>query len=346
MTIPRNWTNMTRAMERINHLWHRLENCDALVPGLFKLRYSDSSKCDVFLGIKVPEMYRMIILKVPFSIGKDFNFRYEFRGLKFEKAYDSDDSECLLLNLVLIDRQYEDVFDTLVADLVDAIINETEVKSILRNYVNRLTKWQSLFEKFNPLGLTPEAQRGLFGELLFLKAFLGANADFQNVVNSWVGPAGEVRDFQFGRWSVEVKTTHGNNHQRVYISSERQLDTWNLDHLFLYHVSLDIRQQSGETLNELVDAIIDTLAIDLPALTAFRSKLMEAGYFQHHRPLYAGAGYFIRQDSYYRVGDSFPRIEEGDISEGVGDVKYSIIVSKCFEHSIPATEVFDKLSFG
>jgi len=332
-------------MERIKQIWTQLEANNSAVPGLFKLRYSDTSKCDVFLGVKIPETHRMLILKTPLTIGKEFNFRYEFRGLKFNKIYDPDNSKYLLLNLVLVDKQFKDVFDTLIADVLSAVIYETDIKVILKNYSNRLIKWQSLFERFKQQGLTPEEQRGLFGELFFLRKFLQTNSDFQNIITSWIGAEKQIRDFQFATWSVEVKTTHGNNHQKIHISSERQLDIRNLDNLFVNHLSLDVRQQSGETLNQLVDSVTEILTRDFTALNQFRNKLIEAGYFEHHRPLYAEIGYFIRQGVFYKVENSFPRIEERDIRSGVGDVKYSIVVSQCSDFIRTEEEVFQTLLF-
>lgn len=345
MSILMNLTNKMKIMERIKQIWTQLEASSTEVPGLFKLRYSDTSKCDVFLGVKLPETYRMLILKVPLTIGKELNFRYEFRGLKFDKIYDPDDSKYILLNLVLVDKQFQDVFDTLVFDVLSAVLNETDIKVILKNYSNRLIKWQSLFERFNQPGLIPEEQRGLFGELFFIRKFLQANPDFQNIITSWVGAEKQIRDFQFGRWSVEVKTTHGNNHQKIQISSERQLDTRNLDYLFLNHLSLDVRQQSGETLNQIVDAVIEILSRDFTALNQFRNKLIEGGFFDHHRPLYADTGYFIRQEMFYKVENNFPRIEERDIRAGVGDVKYSIVVSQCSDFIRTEENVFQTLQF-
>lgn len=345
MNIPMNLTNKMKMMERIKQIWTQLETNSTAISGLFKLRYSDTSRCDVFLGLKFPETYRMLILKAPLTIGKEFNFRYEFRGLKFEKIYDPEDSTSLLLNLVLVDKQFKDVFDALVADVLSAVINETDIRAILKNYSNRLIKWQSLFERFKQPGLTPEEQRGLFGELFFLRKFLQANSDFQNIITSWIGAEKQIRDFQFGRWSVEVKTTHGNNHQKIQISSERQLDTTNLDNLFVNHLSLDVRQQSGETLNQLVDAVTEILTRDFTALNQFRNKLIEAGYFDHHRSIYTDTGYFIRQEVFYKVENAFPRIEEKDIRNGVGDVKYSIIVSQASEFVQSEQEVFQTLNF-
>jgi hypothetical protein len=346
MNILRNLTSKMKTMERIKHIWAQLEGNSAEVPGLFKLRYSETSKCNVFLGLKFPETYRMLILRAPFATGRGFNFRYDFRGLKFEKIYDPEDSQYLLLNLVLVDKQFKDVFDALIADVLSAVINEAEIGVILKNYSNRLIKWQSLFERFKQPGLTPEEQRGLFGELSFLRKFLQTKSDFQNVITSWIGAERQIRDFQFGRWSVEVKTTHGNNHQKIQISSERQLDTTNLDNLFVNHLSLDVRQQSGENLNQIVDVITEILTKDFAALNQFRNKLIEAGFFDHHRSIYADTGYFIRQEIFYKVENAFPRIEEKDIRNGVGDVKYSIIVSQASGYVQSEQEVFQTLNFN
>jgi len=332
-------------MERIKQIWTQLETSSSEMPGLFKLRCSDTSACDVFLGIKFPEAHRMLIIKAPLEIGKKFNFRYEFRGLKFDKVYDTEDSNFLLLNLVLVDIQYKDVFDTLVSDVLAAIINESDIKIILKNYSNRLIKWQSLFERFKPQGLSPEEQRGLYGELFFLRKFLQTNSDLQNILCSWVGPEKQIRDFQNADWGIEVKTSHGNNHQKVHISSERQLDTSNLENLFLYHLSLEASQQSGETLNEIVDSVIALLNSDFIALNQFRNKLIEVGFLDHHRQLYTDIGYFIRHDVFYKVANSFPRIEESDIRDGVGDVKYSIVISQCSDYMITEDEVFKTIIF-
>ncbi len=332
--------------ERIREIWEQLENNTSSVAGLFKQRFSDTSICDVFQGVKFPEGHRMLIVRVPLTIGKDFNLKYEFRGLKFEKVYDPDNSSFVLLNLVLVDVQFKDIFDSLIADVLSNIIVESQTPIILKNYTNRLVKWQSLFERFNQQGLSAEEQRGLFGELFFLRMFLQQNSDYLSVVNSWIGPEQQIRDFQSGMWSVEVKTTHGNNHQRIQISSERQLDISNLQDLFLCHLSLELRQQSGETLNQIVNAVAELLNSDFNALSQYKMKLLEAGYFTQHSGLYENVGYFIRNNEFYKIEGDFPRIEEADIRSGVGDVKYSIILSHCSSFTKTEQYVFQNLTFS
>jgi hypothetical protein len=164
------------------------------------------------------------------------------------------------------------------------------------------------------------------------------------VLNTWVGTTGEVRDFQMNNWALEVKTTHGNNHQKIQISSERQLDTTHIDKLFLYHLSLEKVQESGESLNQIITSIYAILEVDAIALNRFKSKLYEAGYFEQHQDLYETTGYFIRKDIFYNVENEFPRIQENEIRSGVGDVKYSIIVSQCESFIQTEQSVFETLT--
>jgi hypothetical protein len=56
-----------KMMERINQIWTQLELNSSTAAGLFKLRFSETSKCEVFLGVKLPEIHRLLILKVPFK---------------------------------------------------------------------------------------------------------------------------------------------------------------------------------------------------------------------------------------------------------------------------------------
>ena len=211
--------------------------------------------------------------------------------------------------------------------------------------MNRFEKWKSLFNKFTSQGLTSEQQRGLFGELFFIRKYLQNNSDYHNVINTWVGPSNEIRDFQFQNWALEVKTTIGNNHQKVHISSERQLDTTHVENLFLYHLSLEKVQGSGESLPQIINSIEEILLHDTICINRFKSKLYEVGYFDQQENLYNSYGYHIRQFNYYKVEGDFPRLEENELRSGVGDVKYSIILSQCTQYIISEINVLESLSF-
>ena len=177
----------------------------------------------------------------------------------------------------------------------------------------------------------------------FLQKFI-ARQDAIAALNTWVGTVREVRDFQYNDWAVEIKITSGNNHQKVSISSERQLDETLLENLFLFHLSVEAAKKNGESLNAKVNSIRETLRDNVFALNVFNNKLLEVGYFEKHTHLYEEKCYQIRDENYYKIDGDFPRIKEKEIRNGVGDVKYSIILSQCNEHLVTENTVFDKIN--
>jgi hypothetical protein len=112
----------------------------------------------------------------------------------------------------------------------------------------------------------------------------------------------------------------------------------------LYHISLEQLQNTEETLNDIVDSVAEILKSETIVLNKFKSKLYEVGYFDLQRNLYENIGYRTRQDIFYKVENDFPRIEENDIRTGVGDLKYSIILSQCTHFVIDEPEVFNILN--
>lgn len=330
---------------KINQIWEELENDTSFSAGLLLRRYSGSVLPDVFIALKAPEKLRCIAASVSDIIKINIQNYSNLRDIHVELIPDEKKQGKNILLFKLLNIQHKDIFSALCEDLIEnisAITNETQ---LIKELLNRFEKWKSLFDKAALQGLTPEEQRGLYGELFFIRKFLQHNSDFLSIINSWVGCEKQIRDFQSGSWSVEVKTTHGNNHQKVHVSSERQLDTSNLINLFLYHLSIETRHQSGETLNQIVDSIYSILNSEFSALTRFRNKLLEGGYFGQHRTLYDNTGYFDRQENFYKVEKEFPRIEEKDILSGVGDVKYSIILSQCSNYLKSEQEIFSTLIF-
>jgi len=326
---------------KIKHIWDELENDKSLISGLLFRRYSGAVKPDAFVALQHPEKFLCVYVAISKTTEVNISNFSNLQEIQVDLFASPNESDKNILIFKLLNFEHKDIFAVLCEDLIASIADETNEKKIIREVLNRFEKWKSLFNKIGLQGLKPEEQRGLFGELYFLRKFLQTNSDFLAVVSTWTGTEKQIRDFQSGSWAVEVKTTHGNNHQKVHISSERQLDTTNLETLFLYHISLEQQQNSGETLNDIVDSVTDILRTETIALNKFKSKIYEVGYFDLRRNLYENIGYHIRQDEFYKVEKDFPRIEENDLRIGVGDVKYSIILSQCAPFSISESEVFD-----
>ncbi len=313
----------------IDQIWTELETDNSFSSGLLVRRSASFVLPDIFIALKGAARTRCIAVLINKSVPVDMSSLIALRDIKVELLPHDKDSERQILVFNLLKAEYSCIFSTLCEDLIASVSNVTNQRQMVKELLNRFSQWESLFDQAGSQGLSSEQQRGLYGELFFLRKYLQHDTNFSHVINSWVGSAKEARDFQFGKWGIEVKTSHGNNHQKVHISNERQLDTGNFEHLFIFHLSLEMRQESGETLNQIVDWVCELLISDFAAFNRFKMKLLEAGYFDQHRPSYQHVGYFIRREAFYSVEGEFPRIEEKDIPNGVGDVKYSIILDRC-----------------
>ncbi|MDQ0066065.1 PD-(D/E)XK motif protein [Chryseobacterium lathyri] len=316
-------------MTKINQIWDELANDKSFIKGLLLRRYSGSVLPDIYVAMQHPEKLLCICVSISDTIEVNISNFSNLQEIEVDLYPSPTETGKNALLFKLLNFQHKDIFTVLCEDLINSIASETNERKLVKEILNRFEKWKSLFNKIGLQGLTAEEQRGLYGELYFLKKFLQSKSNHLAVLNTWVGTEMQVRDFQNQNWAVEVKTTHGNNHQKVHISNERQLDTSHLENLFLYHISLEKMQSSGETLNDIIDSVSEILQSETIALNRFKNKIYEVGYFDRQRNLYEEIGYFVRENTFYKVENDFPRIEENDVRPGVGDVKYSIIASQC-----------------
>ena len=332
-------------MTRIDSIWAELENDESFRSGIIFKRYSAAVLPDIYVALRAPEKLRCIAVHIINENIPDIQSWNQLKDIKVDALCDDRNPSKSYLLILILNQQYKDIFSVLCDDLIIQVASILDEKGLIKELLNRLAKWHALFERLAQQGLTAEAQRGLFGELYFLRKFLSVSKDKSYCINSWQVPSNTVQDFQHGNWAVEVKTTHGNNHQKIHISSERQLDDSILPNLFLFHLSIDIRENHGETLNDLVEWIENYLANNVSELNSFRLKLFEVGFFNIHKPIYRNTGYNPRQESIYRVEGEFPRITENEIRHGVGDVKYSIVIADCLSFTRTETELFQDIKF-
>jgi hypothetical protein len=332
-------------MMKINEIWSELESDNSFYSGLLLRRFSGSALADIYIALKGAEKLRCIATVVSKEILIDIDVFDNLKDISVEVLIEERFKDKNILIFTLHNNEHSDIFSVLAEDLLSSVEVETNEKKLVKTLLNRYEKWKSLFDKLALNGLSSEEQRGLFGELFFLRKFLIQN-DFGKVVGTWMGPSGEIKDFQYNNWALEVKTSIGNHHQKVHISNERQLDPTHLETLFLYHISLEKVQQDGETLNQIIQSILEIINGDTNAINKFRAKLYETGYYDNHAWKYDAIGYHIRQDSFYKVEGDFPRVQENEVRNGVGDVKYTIILSQCHQYQIVEDQVLKKLQFN
>jgi len=303
-------------------------------------RVNPESQCDVLLGIEGASRRRGLLVRVANSA---ISGSVEYPRSRGFETRDVSLADCppthTTLGVLLIDPAFTDVFTKLVEDVIQRLVKASDDSETVIEMTNRLRAWQWFMEKAGSEGLSQQAQRGLYGELRFLRDYLLKHLPPLACIQAWVGPSGGNQDFQWTRRACEVKTTAAKQHQKLRIASELQLDGRAVDVLWIYHLSLDARRGSGETLPEVIESIRKTIARDAFAVERFAALLLESGYHPAQAERYRSTGYTVRNATFFHVAEGFPRITEDQLPNGVGDVSYSVSVAECQHFVVSASEV-------
>ncbi len=317
-------------------IWSTIEKDKAhgSATGIFRRRILPDACCDLFLGVEKPSNNRIFLLRVESANIPAAKLLPQARGFEVKLLTLPDDpaghSSVLLLQT---NDAFRDIFTSLTVDVASHIASTKDHKTAVEKFLARLKRWQQFLERSGPDGLGDEAQRGLFGELWFMRHYLVPVAGTQ-AVTAWTGPTMTAQDFQLPGMAVEVKTTTAKEHQKLAITGEKQLENSPELRIVLLHLSLTAQRDTGMTLVELVASVRALLASASLSLSIFEDALLAAGYLDAHANRYAHPGYLIREHHFFEVKDDFPRIVGADLRHGVGDVIYSVSVATCLPYEV------------
>ena len=321
-------------------IWSSIEKDKAQgsAAGIIRRRILPDACCDLFLGVEKPSNTRIFLLRVENGNIPAVKLLPQARGFEVRVLTLPDDppghSSVLLLQT---NETFHDIFTSLTADVASHIAPTKDYKTAVEKFLARLKRWQQFLERSGPEGLGDEAQRGLFGELWFIRHYLLPVAGAQAVA-AWTGPSMTAQDFQLTGLAVEVKTTTAKEHQKLPITGEKQLESSPELRVFLLHLSLTAQRYTGMTLVDLVASVRALLAATPLSLSIFEDALLTVGYLDTHANRYAHPGYLIREHHFCEVKDNFPRIVGDDLRDGVGDVTYSVSVAACLPYEVKEAE--------
>lgn len=306
-------------------------------------RVSDALAADLFAAVESPSGERALYLEVDAKSIPHGTTLPRAHGI--EVTSHRLQSGRVRLAAKLIDRRAADVFTVLVDDVVAEVATATSEQGCVEQALRRIRHWQEFLQKHGLEGLTAEQQLGLFGEVSFLKDQLLQRLDPDVAVGSWVGPTGANQDFQLPGSAFEVKSSIAAPHLRIRISNIRQLDDTGVGTLILTHLVLDSRLggAGGVSLRGVVDELRERLrSRSDSALSMFESRLQTCGYLDVHADRYDVVRYTPRSMSHFHVREGFPRLLEGELPNGIGDVTYSIQVAICraFEMTEEQVDIF------
>ncbi|HWQ21298.1 MAG TPA: PD-(D/E)XK motif protein [Clostridia bacterium] len=297
--------------------------------GLARMLVHPEAPCEMYVAIEKPSMDRvfMVLLGSDEAISSRLP---DLRGIRVDyECWTADACERRALVLRARNGSQNDLFATIAEDLADFAAVAPSEQVAVERIAERLQTWQRFLLKRTDTGLSPEACRGLFGELRILDWLLDSHTLGPRVaVESWLGPTGAPQDLAVGRCAIEVKTTAAKQEQRLRISSEKQLDWALVPHLFLAHVSVVEAIDEGISLDEMVEKVRQRLG-DNPGRSLFETRLLEAGYSDEDRERYEQPHFVVSNTLMYEVREGFPCITAKSVPAGVGDLTYSIGVGSC-----------------
>ena len=275
---------------------------------------------DIYIGYEELNQKTLLILNAREFV--DLPSSKSIIAHNFQRA---DGSWAISFRLVQIKN--EDVFIRLCWDIIES--SRDEKKDAVGYIVGRYLKWQKLMAHQRPDIMDTSRQKGLIGELHYLK-FLSQKEGNSKAIDSWVGPEGADQDFIFeDHWS-EIKATLVSS-VCISISSLEQLDTTFAGDLVVVFLDKTAPgDASGFTLTHAVNEARRIFESEARLLEKLEIKLFQYGYKDSKE--YEIQKYILSGESTYRVDDTFPKLTKKNVPFQIIGAKYTI--------SLAAIEMF------
>ncbi len=321
-------------MAKVENIWRELESAthDGTDSGRLVRTVPLASLCPIYFAIEKPSERFMVLLEVEKKHLSAMEYAPQLQEISLT-VESADNENMALLCLQTNHTKYNDLFSTLATDLSYYISQHSTASQVITSFFHRLGNWQHFFNK-GISTLSIEAQIGLYGELYFLETILSHSSLDLSVVTSWTGPCGTTHDFQFPEVAIEVKASTSKRPQKMSISNENQLDNSLVSNLFVYFLSVAVQNGSIHTLPSIVTRLRQRLATLTPAAKLFDDRLCQAGYLDEHAFRYERVGFVIKNIFAFKVDDTFPKLTGNGLPDGVGDLKYSVLLDCCKEAEV------------
>lgn len=279
-------------------------------------RIDPDYKVNIFLGYNEEGNMSMILTEN----GKEERVRSSrLIDVKMQRREDRK----LALSFDLLDMAYAPMFTVFCKDMI-VVCERAGRKRAVSSAVARWTYWKEMFGNRKSQILGNQEIKGLLGELYVLKNRLIPEFGCGKAVKSWMGPLLGHKDFEADSTWYEVKTVNDGAFQ-LTVSSLEQLDSETDGHLIV--VRADETSEINEkalNLNKMVLQVMDLIE-DPKTLEEFRIKLDHAGYSAD--PEYENYNFVIKGSEMYAVNDEFPRLRRCDVSDAVGNARYTILIA-------------------
>lgn len=238
--------------------------------------------------------------------------------------------DCCRLVLLLNETPNWELFKSLCVDLIYASENASNHSEAVNIIIRRLLRWHEFLKREKLHLLSPEAIKGLIGELLFMKNVLVPQFGWAEAMSFWKGPLGAPQDFAVYDTAVEVKAQSGSSKPYIQISSLEQMEA-QLPNFYLIVntlATIDPEHDEAFTLNSLISDIRKELnSTDDMTRELFESLIFQVGYIQLEH--YDTPSYRCVASRSFEVCDNFPRLMVSNVASGITKASYQISLDSC-----------------
>lgn len=238
--------------------------------------------------------------------------------------------DCCRLVLLLNETPNWELFKSLCVDLIYASENSSNHSEAVNIIIRRLLRWHEFLKREKLHLLSPEAIKGLIGELLFMKNVLVPQFGWSESISFWKGPLGAPQDFAVYDTAVEVKAQSGSSKPYIQISSLEQMEAQLPDFYLIVNTlaTIDPEHEEAFSLNTLIADIRNELSVtDDMTRELFESLIFQVGYIQLEH--YDTPSYRCVASRTFYVSDEFPRLMVGNVPNGITKASYQISLDSC-----------------
>lgn len=214
-------------------------------------------------------------------------------------------------------------------------------RAVITALLGRIVAWQEFMERGRPPVLDPEAELGIFGEILVLRDLVATGLPSHEAVDAWEGPVRGLRDFRIRHGAIEVKSTLAEEGFPAKIGSLDQLDDSSVKPLFVAAVRLALKD-SGQTLPALVADAYRRLQESPSALDGFADKLVRAGYLDAYSAHYERR-FVCVSTRIVPVEEGFPRLIRGNIPREITSSRYVLDIDRVTTPGIELRQALHQL---
>jgi hypothetical protein len=314
---------MARQTEELDLAWRSLVTHEA-GDGWRTIPVTPAGPCRISAGRRFPGGHEALLFWLPTQPIPAAAALPEGQGFAVERA-DLDGDGRAWLALARQPGGAQDLFAAMAADVAGALDDQARVSSnesmLLRALLGRASAWQEFMRRGSG-HLGPEAEVGLVGELLALRAIIGAGVPALPACEAWVGPRRGPRDFELGTGGIEAKASLSPVGFRARIGSLEQLDDTVRQPLFI--AAARLRQVAGGlSLPEWVEDVRDLARGEGDAERVLNERLISAGYLDWHASRYTRR-FELADLRALEVTEGFPRLTKGRVADAIVWASYEI----------------------